>query len=398
MVYLKKDLENRQKIEKDSLFSTCVLIGDDIYAFTSLKRLPVKWNLLTREMIILEGLKGYDSRFMADDMLRVGNNIYTLELNGNRVLRYDIDEKICQYYEIGCHKEEWGNYAAVAQWREYVYVFPRYKGEIVKLNHESGKLERINNLYSNATIDKRKRNSLTDNIFFWYGFQDKNIVWLFGKQSNMVLAYDLELNTWKKYELSEEINDCIHVVQYNGYIYILSSEGKVYCWDVTSSSIKMVADCSTERDEMDVFSRIAVTDRTIFLFQALGGDIFCIDLKEKRMEKYMTYPSDFRYCGPDGWDKYYGYCEDKGFYYFAMRSTNYIACVNKRVGNLKWANIIHPATEKYIENYIQYNKNLLDERECSIEDVLNYLDICLDNEKVERDCVSIGSQIFGQVS
>ena len=347
-------------------------------------------------MVLLEDLKDYDTQFVADDMIRIGDNIYVLELNGKRMLQYDIEEKKCQYYYIGCHKQAWGNYTTFAQWKGQLYIFPKYKDVIVKFEINTKKIKKIHSLYSKLGLDKLKLNLLKDDGFFCYGFQDRNIIWLFLKQSNLVIAYDLEQGTWKKYELSEKINNCIHAVQYGGYIYILSSEGKIYCWDATNGLIKLLVDCSDRADEDDVFSRIAVTDRNIFLFPALGEDLFCIDLEEKHIEKYMAYPRDFKYCVPDEWSKYYGYCEDENFYYFAMRSIKFIACVNKKIGSMKWIRTKFPVTEKWTEYYIKYSKNMINEKECSIDDAINYLSINHE-ENEQKKGISIGNQIFKRI-
>ena len=398
MEYLKNftssELTYRDKT--DSLFSTCVLVDDDIYAFTNFKRLPIKCNLKTKEMILSEDLDGYDAQFTADEMLRVGNNIYVLELNGNRVMQYDIEQRKCNYYKIGCHKEAWGNYVAFAQWKGKLYIFPKYKGEVIKFETESGKVKKISNLFSTIGVDKLSLNSQNDNLFFCYGFQDGSIVWLFGRQSNLVFAYHLETDIWRKYELSEKINDCVHAVQYSGCIYILSSEGKVYSWDRINNSIKMLADCSDGLAEYNKFARITVTDKNFFLFPGFGKDIFYVDLKNRHMEKYRAYPSDFRYYEPDGWGKYYGYCENENSYYFAMRSMNFIACVNKRAGTLTWVRIILPETEKWRKKYIEHNKNMIDEKECNVKDVLNYLSFDYETKK-NKDFVSIGNQIFEEI-
>ena len=390
--FFPRRLVGKQNIEKDSSFSTCALIGDNIYAFTNHKRLPIKLNLKTKDIVLIEDLKGYDSQFVADEMQQAGNNIFVLEVNGNRLMEYNIEKRTCRYYEIGCHKEAWGNYVAFAKWKEELYIFPKYKDKIIKINIESGKIKEINFLeYAKIVL-----NSPKDKVIFWYGFQDKNLVWLFGKKSNLVLVYDLESNTWRKHELSEKINSCIHAVMHNGYMYILSSEGKVYRWDMKNNSIKVLADCGDIKDGENIFFRIAVTEKNIFLFPSLGEDILCIDLKKKQIDKYMTYPPDFMYCGPDEWSKYYGYCEDEDFYYFAMRSMNFIPCVNKRIGNIKWLKLEVPAFKEYMWFYIKKNKRLLEEKECKIVDIVDYIENS--NEKSqEKEYILVGEQIFRQL-
>lgn len=361
--------------ERNSLFSVCALAEGNIYAFTNFLRLPIKWNLQTEEIRLLEDIKDYDAQFIADFMINAENVLFVLELNGNRIMKYDIKQQTCCYFDIGCHRQEWGNYAALAKWENYLYIVPAYMAEIVKVEMNSGKVQRIRAPLSETNLMRAKQ---TKGDAFWqYGFQEESRIWLFQKQSSLVMEYDMLQNTWKRYELSTEINDCVHAVQYKGVFYLLSSEGRLYVWNKENNTIEVLADYSEKTVRNESFSRMVLTDKNIFLLPSLGNDIFCVDLGTKQIKQYNSYPAGFHYCAPEEWSKYYGYCEDEAYYYFAMRSTNFILTVNKQDGRVKWRKPQLPLAEEVERNYVKYNSSMfydsiIYEQDCKMQSLLNY--------------------------
>lgn len=367
---LKKISSKEEKVERDSLFSTCAYINKKIFAFTSFKRLPIVIDLKSKEIDLLENIQEYDSTFMADFMINDGDDIYVLELNGNRIMKYNVVNRKCKYFDISCGKREWDNFATFAKCGENIYIFPLYINEIIKVNFETGKIHRDKGLY----LDLRNYVEQEQEIkYFYCGCKVGKIMWLFQRQGNLVVAYNMENDTWKKYKLSVKINNCVHVVRHNGMMYILSGEGLVYCWNMTDDPVELIADCSNEEANFNTFIRIAVTDKKIFLLPSLGEDIVIIDLNIKQISKYEDYPIEFKYYRPEGWSRYYGYCEDDDNYYFAMRSMNFMLSINKRYGNEKWIKFKLPLHERFVKQYINCNRNMLGEAEVTLETLFTYI-------------------------
>lgn len=381
--------------ERNSLFSTCAVVNDKIYAFTSFQRLPIMVDVHSGNFVLLENLSNYDPLFFADNMLSVGDDIFVLESNGNRLLKYNVNEKICQYYNIACHVKDWDNYVAFTHYGECLYVIPRYIDELLKIDIKSGKVQKDKDLYL-RTNDHKTSTMREDNMCFCYGFQQENIMWLFQRKSNMLIAYDVEKTKWEKYELSVEINNCVHAVCFNKKIYILSREGKIYCWNIVNKSVEFIVDCSEETLKDKTFSRIIVTEKRLFLFPALGENIFQIDMDTKQVQKNRVYPNDFHYCGREDWSKFYGYCEDERYYYFPMRSMNFILLINKQNGKEQWIKPKLPSCEMYEKTYLTYSKRLLNEKECILWSFLKYLNG--ENMKENNNHFRlIGGQIWNQM-
>lgn len=383
-----------KKTDRRMLFSACALRKGKIYGFTDFGAIPVEVDLMSEELSYVNGLQNYQL-FHADTMLNVGDSLLAFELNGERMMLYDLKKKECFYYHVGCDKTQWDNYAAFGVYKEEVYIFPTYANEIIKINMKSGNIQKDGRLYLEINEHKNQKEQ-EDSSYFYCGCQVDNIIWLFQKKGRLAVTYDLKTGTWKKYTLLVQIDSCVHAIHYADKLYLLSSEGKIYCWDMKDDSLELVMDCSSSDTDSSTFARIAVTDKNIFLLPALGEDIFCMDLSTKHIEKYENYPDGFEYCCPEVWSKYFGYSEDEENYYFAMRPANFMLSVNKKTGKEKWIKFKLPSWEEYIRMYIKYNKSLLSEKECRIDDVLNYSEDELMARKGE-DINSFGKQIWKQM-
>lgn len=63
--------------------------------------------------------------------------------------------------------------------------------------------------------------------------------------------------------------------------------------------------------------------------------------------------------------KYYGYCENSKFYYFAMHSGNYILSIEKESGKEKWLKPI-----RILEKRAIYNRNNHWKSVCELKELL----------------------------
>lgn len=387
---------DKKRMEREKLFSTCALVRGKLFSFTDFMRVPIMGDLHTGKITLLHNLKNYDPVFSVDNMLSIGDNVFILELDGKRLMKYNIKERNCSYFNIDCNSKSWGNFAVFAHCGRSIYIFPIYEDGFLRVNIESGEVQKKKELYAvinEYKADKKQGGEIT---YFWQGCQLENKVWLFQRYGSLVVVYDMVSDTWKKYELSVRIKECTHVTSYSGSLYILNAEGKVYRWNMSNEPIEKVVDCRRANTTDLVFSRIAVTDKRLFLLPALGKDIFYLDLNTKKIIKYDSYPEDFQYCGPENWSKYYGYCEDNDWYYFTLRSANYILTINKRNGIEKWVKADFPNYEEYKKVYLHYNKKQLYEAEWNVRDIISYIN----KKNVEmryRKCISGGEKIWDYV-
>lgn len=373
-----------------------ILVEDTLYSFTLTNNLLLTVNLKTGKIHLLNSAEDYDVSFTADSMwsIRDGDDIFVPELNGKRLLRYNLKEKKCHYYKIRCDGKQWDNCAAITKYKNKICIFPKYKEGVIKLDLSSGKIEKDKEIYSEIYSCGMRGKCGKEDKYFECGYQEGDILWLFQESGNFVIAYDIRNESWKKYRLPVEINHCIHVVMYNGLMYILSSEGRIFSWDVSGGTIEKIFDCSEEGENKDIYSRIAVTDKFIFLLPAFGQDIFKINIEMRKAEKYSAYPEEFFYYMPEIRSKYFGYCENDRFYYFLMRSANYILCINKQNGEEKWIKPQFPLVSEYMKVYMSYSKGTFNEGGWSREEMKRILENHID--KNSKKDVSEGERIWEQ--
>ena len=353
-----------------------VLVEDTLYSYTLTGNLPLTVNLKTGRINLLNSVEEYDISFTADSMwsVRDGDYIFVPELNGKRLMNYNLKEKKCHYYEMRCDGKQWDNCAAITKYKNKIYIFPKYKEGVIKIDLRSGKTEKDKEIYSEIYSCGMGGKCKKEDKYFECGYQDGDIIWLFQESGNFVIAYDLRNDSWKKYEFSMEINHCIHVVMYNDVMYILSSEGRIFSWDAPGGAIEKIFDCSDEGENKDVYSRIAVTDKNIFLLPAFGQDILKINIEKHKAEKYSSYPEEFCYYMPEIRSKYFGYCENDRFYYFLMRSANYILRIDKQNGEEKWIKPQIPLASEYMKVYMSYSKGTFAEGRWGREEMKHILE------------------------
>jgi len=360
---LKKELDEQKYINRNILFSTCALVDDKIYSFTNCENLPIIMELSSKKIIFLDNLINYKP-FIVDGMICDRKDIFVFSLDGKRLMKFNVYERTCQYYDIDCHEKDWGNYAAFARYGKYLYIFPKYKDMLVRVDVELGVV----------TQGKYVKLNQKEKVFFSCGYQAGSIVWLLHMQGDLIVAYNLEQDNWQKYKLPIKINDGVHIVEHNNMLYILSSEGNIYCWNILENSIRNFADCSKWGNGINEFSKIVITDKIIYLLPALGENILIMSLDGK-IDLYHSYPKNFQYYGPEGWYKYYGYCENEDYYFFAMRTATFILRIGKRDGKVQWITPKLPLYKEYIKVCMWY-RGILQERETC----LNKFFICINSD------------------
>ncbi len=362
--------EKLKFVEKKALFSTCIMIGKMIYSSTCNGNFFITVDLNGFKLDYIHGVKNYED-FVADEMICDGDNIYILEVNGSRLMKYNIQEKKCEYIKIGCEGKGCDNYSVFAKYEKNIYIVPKYKDTIIKIDLDTGKrIENRRKYLSNNRI--KYEDNLNTNICFEYGLQSDNLIWIFSCSDRLIVCYDMKLKKWEKYEIPLKIDDCIHGIKYEEKIYLLGSKGIIYCWDPKNYSFAIIADCRKNVNDFNEYGRIIIANKIIYLLPALGKEILRIYLNTGEKEIYHCYPNDFQYCAPQSWGKYYGYCESEEYYFLAMRSANYILAVDKKTGKANWIKPKMPSNRERFEISREYKK-LLKENDWTKDELIMYL-------------------------
>lgn len=139
------------------MFSTCALTQGKLFSFTSFKRIPTIVDLHTGKTTLLNDLLNYDPAFNADDMLSFENDIFILELNGKRLMKFNVKERNCSYFNIDCDNKTWKNYAAFAYYGNNIYVFPVYTDGVIKIDLKEERVQKKKELYIHISEYKKDK-------------------------------------------------------------------------------------------------------------------------------------------------------------------------------------------------------------------------------------------------
>ena len=262
---------------------------------------------------------------------------------------------------------------------------------MLKIDLETDVIKHDFKLYQELEKLYKYGKSEEDFFYFWCGLTSEDKVWLFQRDKREVFEFDLEKESWQRHILPLKVDFCVNVKKEGNTFYILSSEGKVFTWEIEKNEMRLLTDCGNGGNG-SAFSRIVITNKNIVLLPALTDDIYQIDKKTGEKSVYQDYPKQFAYCSPETWAKYSGYCEDTKNYYFAMRSSRFILCINKENGELKWMVTNPPSNGEYFRTHYKVGE-LIDEREWSLIEVLDYIE----NGNVYSKKCDIGKQIWNQM-
>lgn len=309
---------------KNFLFSNCILIQNRLFSEGILGGIPV---LMDLDSGIID-VCSLGNRFVfsikntvVDFFDSFENKVYALDSGEDQLVIWDLEKKSCHAVFLGCSHKTWINFAALERVEQNYYIFPKYENRVL--------------IYHIDT------NEITETLGDWEikeiqcTCRVNNSVWILPKDSDVMYCYDLDERKSKVYNLKKMIRNCVHAIYHDGCIYILNMCGEIYQWDIDKTVLRVITCLETISNEIEYMSRIVYAGNKLILLPAYGENIYIVDMTTGQAEIYRAYPDDFYYYHT-GWLKYYGYCENKEYYYFALCAGNYLLKIEKISGELIW--------------------------------------------------------------
>ena len=149
-------------------------------------------------------------------------------------------------------------------------------------------------------------------------------------------------------EVPVDISSCKSGFYTSGYIYLLTSEGFTYKWNINSNHVKKI-NTGTPKKQNE-FGRIIVAGDRIWLMPGLGDNICYLSSRGQR--KTLNYPKGFCFLSSKEnlitKYKFYEYCSDQDNYYFSMRSGSHILCIDQKSGEACWIKVYSPPLEEQL--------------------------------------------------
>lgn len=322
--------------------------------------------------------------YHAERFLQVGKSLLATSMWGQNVYLYDTESDRWDILEIDCHQKEWGNFLGIFVREECVYFVPRYREYIIRIHPETKEIFRLNcSMISKLDVENVIPCMKDEFLYFFDG------------TNACVLIYHLRT---RKYEAKkiDGITGRISAVQYyKKRFFILFASGKTGAWNEQDNTLETVIEPIDETRPIS-FGQFAVTDQNIWLFPALGEDIYVYDYGDKIKKRYEEYPEKLEYMDFENYYKFLPGIRYEDKIYFGMHCANHLLCIDVNTGKEEWFYPKLP-TQRKADTFRRYHGLSVEEQEkdTSLIDFLNRV------PKVEDDGMTyvwkrkmIGSDIW----
>lgn len=316
--------------EQRFLFSSCTMVDNQLFFIEHYTGLPTLMNLESGDISYCGMIHDYIHKVgdIVDHIDCCRQKVYILETSGENLVILDLEKSECFYKKLDCDYYPWGNYAAFEKYQSDYYIFPRYGDKIFVVNTNNDKIMEL-------TADLCEIGEPR------FCCRAGNKIWILSDGKKVIGAFDLVCQTIEIYELKEKVENPVDAVAIGENIYFLNQFGIIYKWDINKKQIEVFKTLKIKQDKKVSVSKMIHAGNSLIVFPAMDEDINIVDLSTKEIKIYQGYPSGFEYQAAEwgwtyGWAQYFGYCEDASYYYFAMRSANYVLKVNKEDGEFSW--------------------------------------------------------------
>ena len=294
---------------------------------------------------------------------------YFLEMSGEHVIECNLETFKFQYFPIDCHQTEDNNFALVTADKDQILIFTREQGKLVIFEPETK--ERREVAYPAEMTD----------ICFTCGCCCNHQIFLIPKSGDRILSYLPDTETYKIYHLDVFIENSIHAIMAEAGIYIVSTDGVIYEFNINEQKIQQLASVK-EQIKNDTVSRILPVNRKLLMLPGRGQHFYQFDLEEKIITELTVLPQDIHFDEKRKlWSKFCGYCEDSTYYYLANRVSNYFLRINKNTGEFLWTTPQIPSIKEQIKYLRDNTEEVVLEEEGFLEEYVREIN---EAENVEK--------------
>lgn len=376
-----------------ALFPACVIKENTLFCITDCEHIFEKIDIKNGEIKYIDNPKGYTpEKWVGTDTILLGDEeIYFIEQNGERIMKYFPHDDLCEYIDLMCNDYVCSNFAGITIYRNKMYLFPKYRDNVFKLDLDIGVVKEMGCLCPEVNYRFNEKEEIP-HMLFSCSYQIESHMWVFSERNQFVIDYNMELEKFKKYILPNNIKSCELVEYKEGLFYILTMEGKLFLWSPDENIEQEIYDFGIER-KYPYFGAMVFGGNKLWLLPLWGKDIIIIDIVNKNSRLYQKYPIDFYYCAPENWAKYLSYCSDEEYIYFAMHSGNYILSISRSDGSERWIRPIGVGWKRKKEFYLKNIQKQLN-YENQYFDVFYYIRILEQSAKKSRKYHGIGKTVW----
>ena len=386
MIFLQRRLWN-----EDYLFATGVIVDQTLYYFSENENDFMEMDMNSWTINYSDKIDGYmsESSKRADMMRSYGDKIFKLGIDGKCIEEFSLGKSGCRKIVLDGFEKEWDNYTAFDVKNDFLYIFAKWKRELVKIN--------INDYKVKKWIIPVERERIHGSfIGFSASYIQKNTIWLFEFGSSRVTEYDMDENSAVFYYLPHEVKDCISICRVENTFYMLNFRGLIYVWNVNSNECRLFSNLQKYSDKEYYFEEMIAVQKQLILLPGLGTDIVIVDCATGDIRLYEDSPRDITYLDRK-MGKYVNRFEDRKYYYYPMRMSEYIVRMDKESGVIDWKKPKFPSQKEKMFYLYAKNKKypvVLTEGLKSISFFRKYIEY-VEERKVKTKDMKIGNKIWG---
>lgn len=318
-------------------YAHCDFIKDgNRLLFFSYGNYPLEFNLNDRKMRFSEFTdlaicQRIEKPNAIERLIRIGQMLIAVSINGEELYVYDSAAKHWQTTEIGCHQAVADNYIDVAVNDRFVYVIPKYRAFIIKIDAQNREITKIAAPFLTQMVGQKTVVCMKGSALYF-----------FESQSDRVLVFYPDTEKYREVKIECPLRRVASAQDKEGGFLILSEDGYLSRWAEESRCMEPVIE-PAEAFGTDYFLEFAVTEKNIWLLPKLGEDIYVYERQNRTLKRYMGYPDHFLYLGPKQREKYLRGHEDQDRVYFGMHSASHFLVIHKKTGVAEWIEPIFPS-------------------------------------------------------
>ena len=319
-----------------------------------------------------------------DWFIRADDYLLATDMWGNHAYLYEPKENRWIELEISCHGKPWGNFIDVFLYHGYIYIIPRYREFLVKIDFKKRTVLQMECPVLQQ-IEKERVVSC----------RNENFIYFFERYGNKVFAFDLKTGHYTQKELPDVMYDIVSIRIHKDTFFILSECGCLDSWEEGPNVLHRMAEPIGENGSK-IFTDLAVTDQNIWLLPQLGDDIYILDCRDGMLKRYDEYPSNFAYADVTNYSKFAYGQEYREKIYFGMHSANHLLEIDKKTGTAEWLAPILPTEQETYLYRQRYGLSFEEkEKEVSLHEYVKKIPQMDDTEVLyENKERTIGAEIW----
>lgn len=273
--------------------------------------------------------------------------IFGVTVSGRYIIRYDMKNNNT-VIAIEAADKSWGNFAYICSCGKKLLLFTKMTQKLISVDMNSLKVS-----YTKLKIHPDNGCSIGKQII------------IFDKKEKKFWAFDPDTEEAIVLKQDFEIDDVKYLDTDGSKLYVMSSNGNVYIFNVCGNDLTLFK--KIEYENKDIMLGLCIMGDEIVVLPAEGKDIMIVDSKEK-ISSFEGYPEDFEYTH-EGWSKYFGFVDVGDDRYYAMRSTNYILHIDRKNKKISFEKPVLKEGHDSIE-YLMNTKGYFSEKQMALKEYI----------------------------